>query len=63
MENKEFNYYKSELSKLTDLTTVSLQLYDYSGNKTKIISLNDESIKELEQFFNEFKKQKKGELK
>lgn len=56
MANKKevFNYYESELSKIkTDSTyPVTIKLIDGEGNQTKTLSLNAESIAELNKLFN-----------
>jgi hypothetical protein len=49
------NYYKNQLNKLTDKTTVSIKLSDYSGNQTNTMDLNDESIPELIKFLESLK--------
>jgi hypothetical protein len=52
---KNFNYYKSQMDKLTDLTQVSIKLIDFDGNSTKSMSLNDESIDEIISLFKRIK--------
>ena len=47
------NYYEEELSKLKDMTWVSVSLTDYEGNKTKHLMLNQESIPSIINFLNQ----------
>lgn len=44
LNRDDYNYYSKELDKLKDLTTLTFQMSDYDGNKTKYISLNKESL-------------------
>lgn len=50
------SYYKRQLKKLEELHMVNIQLVDFDGNKTHWLSLNLESIEELENFFKQYKK-------
>jgi len=53
---KEFNYYKSEINKLKNRDEpITIKLTDYDGNSTKYLTLNSESIIELELLLNELK--------
>ena len=51
---KEFNYYKAQLDKLKDFTTISISMVDFEGNKTKSMGLNEESIPEIISFLNNY---------
>lgn len=44
LKRDDYNYYSKELDKLKDLTTLTFQMSDYDGNKTKYINLNKESL-------------------
>ena len=55
-QERPFNYYKSQLSRLTDLFQVGVKLVDYSGNSTNYMNLNHESIDEIISFLTELKK-------
>ena len=53
---KEFNYYKSQLNELKNRDEpITIKLTDYDGNSTKYLTLNSESIIELELLLNELK--------
>lgn len=59
----KFNYYESELNKLTDKQTLTIQLSDYSGNKTKYMNVNSESVDVLIKFLQGEKKRFNKEIK
>ena len=49
------NYYENQLKLLQNFESISIQLSDYDGNKTKNMSLNAESIDALIKFFEKLK--------
>jgi hypothetical protein len=51
---KEFNYYRAQLDKLKDFTTISVSMVDFEGNKTKSMGLNQDSIPEIISFLNDY---------
>lgn len=45
------NYYQLELNKIDNLSSnIKIKIVDDEGNETKYLSLNKESIKEIESF-------------
>ena len=57
------NYYENQLSLLTDKTTVSVHFIDFSGNKTKYMNLNVDSIDVFIEFLKGEKKRILKEVK
>jgi hypothetical protein len=54
------NYYSDQMARLTDKTTVNVQFSDFSGNATKHMQVNLESV---DIFINFLKSEKKRMLK
>ena len=67
MPKKEaFNYYASELDKLSldSEYPMTVKIFDGEGNQTKTISLNADSIREIQKLFKKvLKKQSQNETK
>lgn len=65
-QNDKFNYYDSELSKLnlSSAWPASVKFFDGEGNQTKQLSLNAESIREIQKVFKKvLKKQSQNKTK
>jgi hypothetical protein len=54
------NYYSDQMARLTNKTTVNIQFSDFSGNATKHMQVNLESV---DVFINFLKSEKKRMLK
>ena len=57
------NYYQDQMLRLTDKTTVTVHFSDYSGNATKYMQLNTESIDVFINFLQAEKKRMQKEIK
>jgi len=59
----KFNYYESQLSQLTDKQVLTIQISDFSGNRTKYMNINSESVDVFIKFLQNEKKRFKKEIK
>lgn len=58
-----FNYYESELKKLTNKQRLTIQISDFSGNKTKYMNINSENVDTFIKFLQGEKKRFNKEIK